>query len=375
MLQPILRPLLSPIMRGVTEAGVGGFSIGSLFSASQDGAVYDPPDLSSMYQDAAGTTAAVIGQPDGLMLDKRVQGSWCDVTGAVWTKTQGDGVLSVSADGKTITVSGATTATRITRTGGDFPFVPGMARMRITATYTSATAVEVWLRGAPVALSSGVAVTIVNKLNNSTLERLDVGTGTVVFTISELSFWKGNHASQTTSSLKPTVQAGHITLDRFDDYMTAATGGGGTTGILLCAGIRAGGAGSARTIWSDRGTNTGYRLSVNASNQLVLSAGNGAAYTEVLGPTITAGTDYVVMGWHDGANLRVRVGLGSATSAAFATATAGAAGFTLGRDNGVAAGYYGDRIYGLVYRKNDASTAAERDNVTRYMARKSNVTL
>lgn len=167
----------------------------------------------------------------------------------------------------------------------------------------------------------------------------------------------------------------YFALDRVDDHVTAAAGGGGTTGICVCAAIRAGGAGNARTIWSDRGTNTGYRLSLNASNQLVLSAGNGTAHTEVVGPTITAGTDYVVTGWHDGTNLRVQVNAGAPTAAAFGTATAGTAGFTVGKDNGAATDYYGERIYEIVYRKDDASSADERSDLISYMAEQAGITL
>lgn len=42
----------------------------SLFSNGEQGVWFDPSDLSSMYQDAAGTIPAVLGQPVGLMLDK-----------------------------------------------------------------------------------------------------------------------------------------------------------------------------------------------------------------------------------------------------------------------------------------------------------------
>ena len=180
----------------------------------------------------------------------------------------------------------------------------------------------------------------------------------------------------TTSTDYDTVGFPHyFSLDRVDDHVTAAAGGGGTTGICVCAAIRAGGAGNARTIFSDRGTNTGYRLSINASNQLVLSAGNGSAHTEVVGPTVTAGTDYVVTGWHDGTNLNVQLNAWAATSAAFGTATAGTAGFTIGKDNGAATGYYGERIYEIVYRKNDTSTAGDRDSLITYMAAQAGITL
>lgn len=157
--------------------------------------------------------------------------------------------------------------------------------------------------------------------------------------------------------------------------MTSESGGGGTTGVLIAAAIRAGGAGTERVIWSDRGTNTGYRLAINSSNQIELSAGNGSAYTTATGDTVTAGTDYVVMGWHDGTNLNVQVNAASAAQAAFVTAAAGSAGFTIGRANGSAANYYGDRLYGLVYTKNDGGTSDERDALRRYMANKCGVTL
>jgi hypothetical protein len=205
--------------------------------------------------------------------------------------------------------------------------------------------------------------------------------GDFALTISNISIRElpGNHASQATTASRPVLRLDganyYFALDRVDDHLTVLTDGGGTTGICISAAIRADGAGNARTIWSDRGTNTGYRLSVNATNQLVLSAGNGSAHTEVVGPTITAGTDYVVTGWHDGTNLNVQLNAGAATSAAFGTATAGTAGFTIGKDNGAATGYYGDRIYEIVYRKNDTSSAGDRTSLIAYMAKQAGITL
>jgi hypothetical protein len=162
----------------------------------------------TLYQDAAGTqpvtgptnlagnTSAV-----GLMLDKRLQQSWIDSSGNVWTKTAGDGVVSVS--GNTITITGATTATQVTRSGGNLPFAQGIARMIITATWSSATGVQAWLRGVPNALTNGVQATISSNLNNSSLERLDVSTGSVTFTITSFQYWAGNHAVQATTANRP----------------------------------------------------------------------------------------------------------------------------------------------------------------------------
>ena len=53
----------------------GGFSPLSLFSAGEQGAWYDPSDLSTLFSDSAGTTPAVVDGPVGKMLDKSGRGT------------------------------------------------------------------------------------------------------------------------------------------------------------------------------------------------------------------------------------------------------------------------------------------------------------
>lgn len=48
----------------------GAFDPLSLFSAGQQGAWYDPSDSTTVFQDAAGTTPAAVGDPVGLIKDK-----------------------------------------------------------------------------------------------------------------------------------------------------------------------------------------------------------------------------------------------------------------------------------------------------------------
>lgn len=51
----------------------GGFSPLSLFAAGEQGALYEPWDFSTMFQDSAGTTSVIaVEQPVGLILDKRL---------------------------------------------------------------------------------------------------------------------------------------------------------------------------------------------------------------------------------------------------------------------------------------------------------------
>ena len=68
--------LLATSVRLVWVQGTAAFSIASLFSASQAGAWYDPSDITTLYQDAAGTTPATAdGDPVGRMLDKSGNGN------------------------------------------------------------------------------------------------------------------------------------------------------------------------------------------------------------------------------------------------------------------------------------------------------------
>ena len=72
------------------------FSPSLLFSAMEQGAWYDPSDLSTLYQDAAGTTpVTAVEQPVGLMLDKSGRGNH-----AFQTTATSRPVLKQDANGK-----------------------------------------------------------------------------------------------------------------------------------------------------------------------------------------------------------------------------------------------------------------------------------
>ena len=79
-LRPILQPVLQPVLRSVFDPpmrGGGGDpllkAILKLFANGEEGALYYlTDDFSGLYQDAAGTTpVTAVGQPVGLMLDRR----------------------------------------------------------------------------------------------------------------------------------------------------------------------------------------------------------------------------------------------------------------------------------------------------------------
>lgn len=73
--QPLTRALTQPLTRPITAPGIGGgvFDPASLFAGGEQGAWYDPSDMSTLFQDAAGTVTA-IGQLVGKMLDKSGNG-------------------------------------------------------------------------------------------------------------------------------------------------------------------------------------------------------------------------------------------------------------------------------------------------------------
>ena len=61
---------------GITSPRTGGWTPAQWFLASEQGAWYDPSDMSTLFQDAAGTTpVTAAGQPVGKMLDKSGRGN------------------------------------------------------------------------------------------------------------------------------------------------------------------------------------------------------------------------------------------------------------------------------------------------------------
>lgn len=76
IIRPVSRPINRSISLAINEPEGTGFNPLSLFAAGEQGVWYDPSDLSTLFQDAAGTipvTAA--GQPVGKMLDKSGRGN------------------------------------------------------------------------------------------------------------------------------------------------------------------------------------------------------------------------------------------------------------------------------------------------------------
>ena len=92
----------SPFGIGSPFGQLRAFDPASLFAGGIAGAWYDPSDLSTLFQDAAGTTPVTAsGQPVGLMLDKSGNGN--HATQAIYAKrpiyTEGSGLSWLAFDG------------------------------------------------------------------------------------------------------------------------------------------------------------------------------------------------------------------------------------------------------------------------------------
>lgn len=214
---------------------------------------------------------------------------------------------------------------------------------------------------------------------------LRLGVGTSSTTTGQASFAKASFALATDAHLHyqwvntatdydadPSKFPAYRRLDGVDDSHASATGGGGTAGFFFSASVTPqGGAGTARTLFSDAGTNTGYIVRLNTSNQLELAAGNGTAYTTIAtAGTLAVGSTDIVQAWDDGTNLNVKIGNGPTASIARPTVSAGTAGYTMGQGNGASTGYFNGRVYSTIYRKDSGLTQVQREAVALYQRQK-----
>lgn len=227
--RPITRPVASPIARALT-AGAAIWNPRALFANGEQGVIYDPNDLTTLYQDSAGTTpVTAAGQPVGLMLDKRmglVRGPELvtngDFSGGTtgWTLSGAaavvGGALSVSA-----ATAGAVFATNTgqfvagrsyevsftistIQGGGVSVSVPGGAASTIVRA-TAGTFTEIFIP----AVSNSIAFVARNGPTTATLDNISVR---------ELP---GNHAFQSTAASRPMLRdtPRRIDYDAVDDLL------------------------------------------------------------------------------------------------------------------------------------------------------------
>ena len=410
-----------------------------MFASGEQGAWYDPNNLSTLFQDSAFTVpVTAVEQPVGGVLDLSGRGNHASMAtttkrsiysqrvnlltntetpnsssvGVVITASGGFSSLKESTDSSTHGVSpsvsvvagveyviscrakrGAGTRNLTLNIAGGVPgaiynFDSGVSVVSGTAVLKSSKMelqpdgdfyCELRFVSSYTFATNARFLMARNEITNNTND-IYVGDGTSSILIKQIDFRLATDAhlpyqrvnTATDYDAAPDKFPAYRRADGVDDSLASSTGGGGTTGFFFSAAISPqGSAGTARTLFSDAGANTGYIVRLNASNQLELSAGNGTAYTTIAtAGALNVGATDVVQAWDDGTNLNVKIGTGPTASIARPVVSAGTAGYTLGQDNGASSGYFNGRSYGEIYRKDSSPTQAQREAVALYQRQK-----
>lgn len=252
------------MLRGIgrLRAG-GGFNPFTLFQASEQGVWYDVADLSTMYQDSAGTTAAVVDQPVGLILDKRLgaQPTGSELIpqpvnfGSNWAATAGGGP---SANGSSFTTTGV----------GGF-WISGLTAGKVyrvtVAGSTSASGIT--LRQTDTVTTSEIrsgfgTATFRVSAGFTHFYIRNEGAGTTAVTSITVKEIPGNHATQSTSASRPTLKQDasgfyYLQFDGTDDSLaTGSIDFSSTDKMTVWAGVRKA-ADGARGLIVELGNNPG----------------------------------------------------------------------------------------------------------------------
>ena len=349
-----------------------GFTPSSLFTSGEQGVWYDPSDFSTMFQDAAGTTpVTAVEQPVGLILDKSkglVLGSELIVQpinfNANWIATTGGTPV---ASGSSFTTSSI---------GGFWinALTPGKTyQVTVTGTTTA---------------DSGVTL---RQTNTTTTSQIRTGFGSAVFTaqsgfmyfyvrnesagtttVTSISVREvpGNHATQATTTSRPTLQQDafgkyYLSFDGVDDYLvTGSINFTATDKMFVAAGVRKlsdAAQGIVAELSIDSGSNNGsFNLGAPGSAlQNYAFASTGTAASSVVASSLAPITNVLSgLGNISGDSAILRV---NGTQAASSTADQGTGNYGnypmyIGRRGGTTLPFNG-RIYSLIVCGKTASAS------------------
>lgn len=199
--------------------------IKSLFSNNEVGFAYDPNDLTTLYQDAAGTIPVTgAGQPVGLMLDKSkglVLGS--DVKGSGISGMVG--TLSTPATYDQLT--GVGTVSRVSypieQSYVEFNSLSPNALYKFEFKSIGGSLLNI-RSGDYASIGTAIPATTTAFIRSSASGKITItsqANGTATFTILSIKELAGNHAYQTTSSMRPLLQNSprKIDYDGVDDKL------------------------------------------------------------------------------------------------------------------------------------------------------------
>lgn len=190
-------------------------AVRDLFNNSVQGVWFDPSDLSTLFQDAAGTTPVTgMEQPVGLMLDKRRPYASVTALPAMTCSA------SVTQSGNVLTFSNSPANDQASSAVGLSAF--GFYRMSFTVSGTGS--LVVYVGASPRVFSTGTYTLLPWYANGADffVFRANTGgfNGTVTF--QERQDFLGNHATQPTSASRPVLSARYNLLTATEDFGNAA---------------------------------------------------------------------------------------------------------------------------------------------------------
>lgn len=198
--------------------------IRKLFANNEQGFAYDPNDLTTMFQDAAGTIPVTsVGQPVGLMLDKSkglalgAENIPLPLNFANWVRTAA--VTSYTNNSFTVNAAG----------GVVYPFLTTRGRTYLLFLKGTTSSAPLVVRngsgssGQCVIPIGAFDVTIISPalFNEAPSLYLSTVSGTVTIESISMKQLTGNHAYQTTSSMRPLLVASpqRLDFDTVDDKL------------------------------------------------------------------------------------------------------------------------------------------------------------
>jgi len=374
--------------------GAPAFSPASLFASGEEGAWYDPSDLTTLYQDAAGTTPVTgTGQPVGLMLDK----SKGLTLGSELVDTANDaaewvpfGTNTVVQDGDAVKITfvsdnkGArvllTQAAGLTQDLLTTSFYRLTFEAKINTGAANVATVSIGPNQTFALSTSYQTFTVQGPKgsgSNPYIQFSGLSAGEIAYikniSVKELP---GNHATQSTSTARPTLQTSgglyYLDFDGVDDFLVAQYG---TTLSNITRGVAYRADADNDFVFDDYDdVNVCSLYVVPATSNLrfaVNGAGAGNIVTGVGGWVL--GDDEVAVATALSTSALALQGSGNPASGTSSSAPANINGVTLGA---AATGLLelNGRIYGFV----DVSRgldAAEIASLESYLAAKSGVTL
>lgn len=235
-MRPAYSPILSPIYSAIrspfdTRRGGGAsWSPLSLFAVGEQGGWYDPTDLTTMFQDSAGTTpVTAVEQPVGLWLDKRlgalsalgsnivVNGDFASPSGwllpGFWGIGGGVATASGAGNGYIYRTLGALAGSRVFRVTFD-------------VVSRAAGSVQAYVHNG----SAGVFTPAVSAVGTHTFVLVHSGVNELGFLASsfngavdnlQIQEILGNHLIQPTSASRPTYSKRYNVLERTQEFANA----------------------------------------------------------------------------------------------------------------------------------------------------------